>query len=98
MVTYSTGTKSDSFKTPATQTASEILTFLSSNPTPQEVLAYHASERSQARLQELLALHYSGILSEGEQLELDELEKIEHVLVMLKAEVTAQLPKKRDTI
>lgn len=82
------------FKTLATQTASEIIAFLSTNPTPQEVLDYHASERSQKRLQQLLTLHKAGLLGETEQLELDELEKIEHILIMLKTQVAAQLQKK----
>jgi len=82
------------FKTLATQTASEIIAFLSTNPTPQEVLDYHASERSQTRMQQLLTLHKEGLLGKSEQLELDELEKIEHILIMLKAQVAEQLQKK----
>ncbi len=78
------------FKTLATQTASEIITFLSTNPTPQEVLDYHASERSQTRLQQLLTLNKAGLLGETEKQELDELEKIEHILIMLKAQVAGQ--------
>ena len=79
------------FKTPAAQTAGEIITFLSTNPSPQKVDGYHASERPQTRLRQLLALHQAGLLGKEEQLELDELEKIKHVLVMLKAQVLARL-------
>lgn len=68
------------FRTPATQTASKVIAFLSTNPTPQEVLGYHATERAQTRLQQLLALAKAGMLGETEQQELDELEKIEHIL------------------
>ena len=32
------------FQTPATQTASEIIAFLSTNPTQQEVFDYYASD------------------------------------------------------
>jgi hypothetical protein len=49
------------------------------------------SEQAQARLQRLLALNAGGMLGEEEQLELDELQRIEHVLVMLKAQVAQQL-------
>ena len=82
------------FKTLATQTASEVIAFLSSNPTPQEVLNYHISEHSQTRLQQLLTLHKAGLLGGNEQLELDELEELEHIFVMLKAQVAQQLQKK----
>ncbi len=79
------------FKTMATLTASEVVKFLASNPTPQRVLTYHASDAAQQRLQRLLALNEAGMLSELEQLELDELQQLEHVLVMLKARVAAEL-------
>ena len=79
------------FKTLAAATATETIQFLSKNPDPQEVLNYHASERAQERLQRLLTLNQAGLLLETEQLELDELQQIEHIVVMLKAQVTAQL-------
>lgn len=78
------------FKTVAIATATEVIQFLAQNPTPQEVVDYHISEQAQARLQRLLVLNESGILSEDEQLELDELERLEHVVVMLKAQVANQ--------
>lgn len=79
------------FKTPATETATEVIEFLSTNPSPQEVLGYHVSERGQARLQRLLTLNEAGLLSEAEQRELDELQRIEHMIIMLKAQVAKQL-------
>ncbi len=72
------------FQTMATATATEVIRFLSGNPTPREVLAYHASEQAQARLRRLLALNAAGLLAKVEECELDELQKIEHILVMLK--------------
>jgi hypothetical protein len=75
------------FKTVATATATEVIEFLSQEPTPQDVLAYHASERGQARLQRLLALNNAGMLGEDEQQELDELQRIEHIIIMLKAQI-----------
>lgn len=77
-------------KTPAAETSSEIIDFLLGNPTQDEVLAYHASDRAQDRLQRLLALNEAGLLSEGEQAELTELERLEHILIMLKAQVADQ--------
>ncbi|MEM9776164.1 MAG: hypothetical protein AAF902_16420 [Chloroflexota bacterium] len=75
------------FKTLATTTASEVIEFLSQNPSPQDVLNYHVSDKGQARLQRLLTLNEAGQLSEDETAELDELHKLEHVVVMLKARI-----------
>jgi hypothetical protein len=75
------------FKTTAIATASEITAFLLQNPTPQEVFDYHVSEEAQARLRRLLALNEAGILSETERQELDELQQLEHVIIMLKARI-----------
>ena len=80
------------FQTAATATAAEVIQFLSKDPAPREVLAYHASERSQARLQRLLALNETGLLGEDEQRELDEMQRIEHILIMLKARIAEQAP------
>ena len=77
-------------KTPTSITASEIIDFLLGNPTPQEVLAYHVSERAQSRLQRLLALNEAGLLGEAEQEELDELEILEHIVIMLKGQIMQQ--------
>jgi len=74
-------------KTVAAATATEVIEFLSQTPTREEVLAYHASECSQTRLQRLLALNAAGQLGEAEQQELDELQQIEHIIVMLKAQL-----------
>lgn len=74
-------------KTVAAATASEVIAFLSQDPTPQEVLRYHVSESAQQHLQRLLALNAAGRLGEAEHQELDELQRIEHLVVMLKAQV-----------
>lgn len=79
------------FKTLATETATEIIQFLATNPSPQEVFNYHVSERAQIRLRRLLALHEAGLLGEFEHQELDELQQIEHTLIMLKAQLAKQL-------
>lgn len=74
------------FRTRAAQTASEIIRFLSSGPSPGEVAAYTVSSDAQRRLQRLLALNEAGLLSQEEKVELDEIEQIEHIMVMLKAQ------------
>ena len=81
------------FKTVATATATEVIQFLSRNPSPQELLDYHVSKSAQSRLQRLLTLNQAGMLSESEQLELDELQHLEHTIIMLKTRVANQLQK-----
>jgi hypothetical protein len=61
------------------------------NPSPQQVLDYHVSERAQERLQRLLALNAAGLLGQDEQRELDELNKIEHTIIKLKAQLAKQV-------
>ncbi len=77
-------------KTAASATATEVIQFLSTDPTSQEVLHFHVSNQAQERLQRLLALNESGLLSESELQELDELQKIEHIVIMLKTRVAEQ--------
>src|ERR671925_2260392 len=72
------------FKTPAVRTVSELIGYLSEESTPKQVASYKFSERSQQRLRRLLALHQSSLLSEEEQAELEELETLEHIVMMLK--------------
>jgi hypothetical protein len=79
------------FKTPATQTASEVIEFLATEPTPHSVLAYHVSARAQQRQERLLTLNAAGMLNQDEQRELNELEQIEHIVVMLKAQAVERI-------
>jgi predicted amidohydrolase len=78
------------FKTLATATATEVIEFLSANPKPADVLNFYISERAQTRLQRLLALNQAGLLGENEQRELNELQQLEHIIVMLKARLIKQ--------
>ena len=78
-------------KTPAAEMSSEIIDFLLRNPTLDEVMTYHASDPAQRRLQRLLALNESGLLSEEEHSELAELDRLEHIVIMLKAQVADQV-------
>lgn len=63
----------------------EILDFLASQPTPEEILAFRPTPEMLARLTLLLERSHSGLLTPAEQAELDEFERIEHVVVLLKA-------------
>ena len=62
-----------------------ILNFLASEPTPEEILAFRPTAEMQSRLQTLLARSQAGELTTTEQRELDEYERIEHLMIMLKA-------------
>ena len=73
------------FQTRATATASEVVQFLTTGPSPQEILDYHVSETAQSRLRRLLALDEASLLGEVEQQELAELQRIEHAVMLLKA-------------
>jgi hypothetical protein len=75
------------FRTPAAATATEICEFLEGDPSPRQVLDYHVSDRAQSRLRRLLALNEAGLPGEPGQRELDELQRVEHVMVMLKAQL-----------
>lgn len=76
------------FQTPAATTVNEVIQFLASNPTNEDLLRYHLSDTAQRRLQRLLALNAGGMISEQEQDELDELETLEHIIIMLKTRLT----------
>jgi hypothetical protein len=81
------------FKTQAVQTASEIVEFLAKGPSSNEVMSYHVSDRAQERLRRLLAINEAGLASEEEQAELDEIDRIEHIMVLLKAQAQENLTK-----
>ncbi len=72
------------FKTPASATASEVVDFLCSNPESAQIAEFHISESAQLRLRRLLTLNEAGFLSLTEQEELDELQRLEHMIIMLK--------------
>jgi hypothetical protein len=62
-----------------------ILDFLASKPTPDAILAFRPDSEMQARLSTLLARSRAGQLTPAEQAELDEFERIEHVMVLLQS-------------
>jgi hypothetical protein len=62
-----------------------ILDFLASNPTPEQIAAFRPTAEMAGRLQTLLQRSKAGELNPSEQAELDEYERLEHLIVMLKA-------------
>ncbi|NJM62245.1 MAG: hypothetical protein HC849_21860 [Oscillatoriales cyanobacterium RU_3_3] len=61
-----------------------ILNFLASAPTPEEIAAFRPTSEMQERLRVLVARSKAGELTPAEQAELDEYERIEHIVIMLK--------------
>jgi hypothetical protein len=62
-----------------------ILNFLASNPTPQQIAEFKPTPEMQDRLSTLLTRSKVGTLTATESKELDEYERIEHLIVMIKA-------------
>lgn len=62
-----------------------ILDFLASNPTSEEVVAFRPTLEMTERLKTLLVRSKMGELTSKEQEELDEYERIEHLIILLKA-------------
>ncbi len=70
----------------------EIVDFIASGTTPQEVIAFRPSEESQQRVTELLSLEKEGELSSAEKSELDHYLQIEHLMRLAKARARDFLP------
>ena len=62
----------------------EILNFLATNPTPDDILAFQPNPEIQDRLHLLLDRNKAGTIAAHETLELDEYEEIEHLMIILK--------------
>jgi hypothetical protein len=77
-------------KTSASQTANEIIEFLFSNPSAKSIYEYRASERSQQRVNELMECNSTGEISQAELAELEELVRLEQVVIELKASLNKQ--------
>jgi hypothetical protein len=61
-----------------------ILDFLTSQPTPGQIAAFRPTSEMQQCLRSLLAKSQSEGLNPDERRELDEYERIEHLIIMLK--------------
>jgi hypothetical protein len=69
----------------------EVIEFLVTGPTPQEIVAFKVSQEAQARLRDLLDKNREDTLTDAEQAELDLYEQIEHLMILLKARTHALL-------
>ena len=62
-----------------------ILTFLASAPTADEIACFTPPADAVARLALLLDREHNGTITPPERAELDELERVEHLVVLLKS-------------
>ena len=65
-----------------------ILEFLASNPSPEAIFHFKPTLRIQKRISELLEKNRTGQLTRTESAELDEYERIEHCIRMLKIQAS----------
>jgi hypothetical protein len=64
----------------------EVLSFLVSQPTLQDILSFKVSDSAQMRLRELLNCHREDGLSEDEAIELNGYEQLDQLMQLLKAQ------------
>jgi hypothetical protein len=64
----------------------EVVAFLARGPRPEEIIAYRPSNAHVPRSQELLARNRTASLTPPESGELDEFGRVNHLMMLLKAE------------
>lgn len=69
---------------PSTATCQEVLDFLISRPTPQDILSFRVSDQAQSLLQELLQKNRTANLSDEDKAELDLYEQLDSLMGLLK--------------
>jgi hypothetical protein len=69
----------------------EVLAFLLSMPTPQNIIDFRASESAQERLRYLLEANRQGTLTDAERAELDEASHMNHFMMLLKAKAHREI-------
>ena len=62
-----------------------ILNFLASNPTLEEIANFRPTAEMQERLQTLISRSHAEIFTPAEQAELNEYERIEHLVILIKS-------------
>jgi hypothetical protein len=69
----------------------EILEFLASTPTPEQIINFQPPASSQERLSDLLAKNRAGNLDDREQVELDEFLRMNRFMSRLKLKAREKL-------
>lgn len=62
-----------------------VLDFLAGNPSAEEIAAFGPNHEMTERLRTLIARETSGDITSTEKAELDEYERLEHLMIMIKA-------------
>lgn len=75
----------DKFSTQIPVVYTELVDFLLSRPTPEQIMNFKVSLETQSRLQELLAKNSEVVLTIEENTELDIYEQIDYLLTLMKA-------------
>ena len=76
---------------PATALFEDILDFLASTPTPEQLIAFEPSEALKQQLAYLLEQNRHDALSSNERVELDEFLRMNHFMNMLKLRARQKL-------
>jgi hypothetical protein len=69
----------------------ELVDLFSDTVVAERILNFHPSPAMQARIEELLEKNRQGNLSSEDQAELDEVERLEHFMRLIKARVRQKL-------
>lgn len=69
----------------------ELITFLASSPSAEEIVAYRPPEKLQARMSELLGKNRQGNLNTEEEAELDEFLRMNRFMSRLQAKARQYL-------
>jgi len=69
-----------------------ILSFLAANPSPEEIVSFRPLPEMQERLHDLLERGKAGTLTPAEESELNEYERIEHLMILMKVQSLSSPP------
>jgi hypothetical protein len=75
----------------STNAYQEIVIFMASRPELSALAAFHFSERVSERINELLTANRNRRLTDAEAAELDEFDRLEHMMRMVKLTAMEQL-------
>ena len=74
------------------RTVFDVVTdFLASEPTPQEILAYHLPDDLQARVDALVERNSEGLITFDEQQELYDFIRVDDMMALLKAKTKLKI-------
>lgn len=76
---------------PSASIQDEVLGFLLSSPSPQDIIDFHASDVAQQRLRYLLDVNRDGVATDAERAELEEASQMNHFMMRLKAKAHQSL-------